>query len=165
MSGPSMRLAVPHFGGRPPPRARPAGAAAREPPSVSPRSGPSMRLIVPHFGVRPPYLPLVVESMARNPDVHWLIFTAQPIADAPPNVTVRVCAFADLVARIRSNFEFPVWLSQPYKLCDFRPAFGEIFRDELAGYDFWGHCDLDVLFGRIREHLPAAAFEAEDRTS
>jgi hypothetical protein len=119
-----------------------------------------MRLIVPHFGPRPPYLPLVVKSMAGNPDVHWLIVTDQPIAGAPPNVTVQLCAFADLVARIRSNFEFPIWLDQPYKLCDFRPAFGEIFRAELAGYDFWGHCDLDVLFGRIREHLPAAAFEA-----
>jgi hypothetical protein len=36
-----------------------------------------------------------------------------------------------------------------------------VFREELAGYDFWGHSDLDVVFGRIRDHLPPEAFEAD----
>jgi hypothetical protein len=74
---------------------------------------------------------------------------------------VEVCAFADLAARIRGHFDFEVSLERPYKLCDFRPAFGEIFAEELRGYDFWGHTDLDVIFGRIRDHLPPAAFEAD----
>ncbi len=120
-----------------------------------------MRLVVPHFGPRPPYFPLVVRSMARNPDVHWLLFTDRPVPDAPPNLTVRVCGFADLAARIRGHFDFEVSLERPYKVCDFRPAFGEIFAAELAGYDFWGHCDLDVLFGRISDHLPPEAFAAD----
>lgn len=120
-----------------------------------------MRLVVPHFGERPSYFSLVVRSMARNPDVHWLLLTDEPVADAPPNVAVRLREFEDLVACIRGHFDFEISLERPYKLCDFRPAFGEIFADELAGYDFWGHCDIDVLFGRIREHLPAEAFEAD----
>ena len=37
-----------------------------------------------------------------------------------------------------------------YKLCDFRPAFGVIFEDYLEKYDFWGHADLDLVFGNIR---------------
>jgi hypothetical protein len=122
---------------------------------------PSMRLIVPHFGDRPPYFPLVVRSMARNPDVHWLLFTDRPVTAAPPNLEVQLCEFGDLAARIRGHFDFPVSLENPYKLCDFRPAFGEIFREELAGYDFWGHSDLDVVFGRIRQHLPPEAFDAD----
>ena len=122
---------------------------------------PSVRLVVPHFGVRPPYFRLVVRSMAANPDVSWLLLTDRPVPEAPPNVVVRLCRFEDLAARIRGCFEFPVSLERPYKLCDFRPAFGEIFAAELAGYDFWGHCDLDVVFGRIRDHLPAAAFAAD----
>jgi hypothetical protein len=122
---------------------------------------PSMRLVVPHFGDRPSYFPLVVRSMAHNPDVHWLLLTERPVADAPPNVTVQLCEFADLAKRIERHFDFEIALERPYKLCDFRPAFGEIFADELAGYDFWGHTDLDVIFGRIREHLPAEAFEAD----
>jgi hypothetical protein len=124
-------------------------------------SSPSIRLVVPHFGDRPSYFPLVLKSMAHNPDVHWLLFTDRPVPQAPPNLEVRVCEFGDLAARIRAHFDFGISLETPYKLCDFRPAFGEIFAEELAGYDFWGHTDLDVVFGRIREHLPPDAFEAD----
>jgi uncharacterized protein DUF6625 len=110
---------------------------------------------------RPPYMALMVRSMANNPDVHWLLLTDQPVADAPPNVSVHLYKFRDLVARIQSQFDFEICLERPYKLCDFRPAFGEIFREELAGYAYWGHCDLDVVFGQIRTHLPPEAFEAD----
>jgi hypothetical protein len=122
---------------------------------------PSIRLVVPYFGGRPSYLPLVVKSMAGNPDVHWLLLTDAPVIGVPPNVTVHLCEFADLVTRIQSHFDFQISLPDPYKLCDFRPAFGEVFREELTGYDFWGHTDLDVVFGRIRDHLPPEAFEAD----
>ena len=120
-----------------------------------------MRLIVPHFGERPSYFPLVLRSMACNPDVQWLMLTEAPVEQAPPNLIVRICEFADVATRIRGHFDFDIALDDPYKLCDFRPAFGEIFADELAGCDFWGHCDLDVVFGRIREHLPPEAFDAD----
>ena len=127
----------------------------------APRGLPSVRLVVPYFGPRPAYFPLVLRSMEANPDVSWLFLTDEPVPDAPPNVVVQVCELADLAKRIRSFFEFEVSLHSPYKLCDFRPAFGEIFAEELAGYDFWGHSDLDVIFGRIRDHLPETAFEAD----
>jgi hypothetical protein len=70
--------------------------------------------------------------MAANPDVSWLLLTEQPVLDAPPNVAVQLCEFEDLAKRIRSHFEFEIALERPYKLCDFRPAFGEIFADELT---------------------------------
>ncbi len=124
-------------------------------------AGPSIRLVVPYYGERPSYLPLVVRSMAHNPDVHWLLITDEPVVDAPPNVSVVVCEFEDLVARVQHHFDFEISLERPYKLCDYRPAFGEIFREELSGFDFWGHCDLDLVFGRIRDHLPLEAFEAD----
>ena len=124
-------------------------------------TGPSIRLVVPYFGERPSHMPLVIASMARNPDVHWLLLTEAPVPDAPPNVSVQLCEFAYLAARIQGHFDFDISLEHPYKLCDFRPAFGEAFRDELAGYDFWGHSDLDVLFGQIRKHLLPEAFDAD----
>ena len=128
---------------------------------MGPGPAPSIRLIVPYFGPRPSYFPLVVRSMAANPDVSWLLFTEQPVVDAPANVAVHLCEFDDLAKRIRDFFDFEVSLEQPYKLCDFRPAFGDIFAEELAGYDFWGHSDLDVIFGRIHDHLPSVAFDAD----
>ncbi len=35
------------------------------------------------------------------------------------------------------------------KLCDYRPAFGEMYADEVQDYDFWGHTDLDCVYGSI----------------
>lgn len=122
---------------------------------------PSVRVIAAYFGPHPAYLPLVLRSMGANADIDWLLFTDRPVGRAPANVSVQLVAFAELSARIRAALGVDVCLERPYKLCDYRPAFGEIFADELAGYDFWGHCDLDVLFGRIRDHLPPAAFEAD----
>ena len=89
--------------------------------------------------------------MATNPG--RVVAAAHRAAGAPPNVAVQRCEFGDLAKRIWSLFDFEISLERPYKLCDFRPAFGEIFADELAGYDFWGHSDLDLIFGQIREHL------------
>jgi Family of unknown function (DUF6625) len=120
-----------------------------------------MRLVVPHFGDRPPYFRLVLRSMAANPDVSWLLLTDRVVPEAPANVTVVLCEFDELVKRFQIHFDVEIALTSPYKLCDFRPAFGEIFADELNGYEFWGHCDLDLLFGRIRDHLPPEAFEAD----
>lgn len=54
-------------------------------------------------------------------------------------------------------------IPQSYKLCDFRVAYGEIFSTLLIGYDFWGHCDNDLIFGDIREFITDDILEKNDR--
>jgi hypothetical protein len=46
-----------------------------------------------------------------------------------------------------------VQIKFPYKLCDFKPAYGLIFSELIRGYHFWGHGDIDVIFGRIRNFI------------
>jgi hypothetical protein len=41
-------------------------------------------------------------------------------------------------------------LSNPYKLCDYKPLYARIFSELVAPYDYWGWGDLDVLYGDIR---------------
>ena len=43
-----------------------------------------------------------------------------------------------------------VTLDRPYKLCDFKPAYGFIFGEYLKEYDYWGHCDIDIVWGDLR---------------
>lgn len=38
------------------------------------------------------------------------------------------------------------------KLCDYRPALGEMYAEEVAGFDFWGHTDLDCVYGELWEY-------------
>jgi hypothetical protein len=57
---------------------------------------------------------------------------------------------------------FEVRPSAPYKLCDFKPAYGHLFEEFLTGWDYWGYIDLDVIYGDIRRFLSLARLEAYD---
>ncbi len=41
------------------------------------------------------------------------------------------------------------------KLCDYRPALGEMYAPEIAagGYDMWGHTDLDCVYGPLWDYV------------
>lgn len=58
-------------------------------------------------------------------------------------------SFDALRARFQTKFSFPLSLERPYKLRDYRPAYGFLLEEELRGYDFWGCCDVDMMFGDI----------------
>lgn len=60
-------------------------------------------------------------------------------------------------------YQFPIALNNPYKICDFKPAFGEIFQNEIKCYDFWGHCDTDLIFGDIRHFISDEILTNYDR--
>lgn len=60
----------------------------------------------------------------------------------------------DFLARCERAFGFAV-NPEPgtRKACEYDPALGEIFADEIAEYDFWGHCNLDAVYGRLDRWL------------
>ncbi len=106
------------------------------------------------FGEWPAWTRLFLESCRHNSTVDWLLITdcGEP-PDLPANVKLFETTFADyhdLVGR-RLGIR-PQW-SDPYKLCDLKPALGYIHADALAGYDYWGFGDLDVIYGDIRAIL------------
>ncbi len=60
---------------------------------------------------------------------------------------------------------FKVKISNGYKLCDFKPAYGLLFSELIKGFDFWGHGDLDMIFGDIREFMTEELLETYDLVS
>jgi len=50
----------------------------------------------------------------------------------------------------------------PYKLCDFKPAYGFIFKDLVSNYDFWGCSDIDMIFGNIRNFITSKILNEYD---
>jgi len=38
-------------------------------------------------------------------------------------------------------------------LHDLKPAYGTIFEDYLESYDFWGHTDIDMIYGDIKKFI------------
>ena len=39
------------------------------------------------------------------------------------------------------------------KICDLKPAYGEIFKENIKTYDFWGFADLDIIWGNIEQFI------------
>ena len=107
-------------------------------------------MVVPYFGKLPQSFNFFLLSCAYNPDVDWLLLTDddRPLP-YPENVHGVVMSFDALRARFQTKFSFPLSLERPYKLRDYRPAYGFLLEEELRGYDFWGCCDVDMMFGDI----------------
>ena len=112
-------------------------------------------LFIPYFGTFPNYFQLFLNSCDRNETINWIIFTDNDTEyKYPENVRCVTISFSEIKEKIQKKFDFPICLKAPYKLCDYRPAYGLIFEDYTKGYDFWGYCDTDLLFGNLRRFLP-----------
>lgn len=108
----------------------------------------SIAYVIPYFGNLRNDFKVWLESCRWNPDIDFLIFTDDETQyDYPNNVHVSITTFTDLKVRIQSFFDFPITLNRPYKLVDYKVAYGEIFEEELKKYAYWGYCDMDMMWG------------------
>ena len=114
-----------------------------------------MALFIVYIGQYPWYFPYFLHSCRHNPTVDFLIFTDNqtPLKHLPPNVHLIPCSIEQFKANAFSALGFEVAVESGYKLCDFKPAYGYIFKDYIQDYDFWGYCDIDVIFGNIRDFM------------
>ena len=110
--------------------------------------------IVPYFGKLPPNFQIWLQSCSKNKTIDWIIFTNDKTDyNYPDNVKVHYCEFDYLKELIQRNFDFKIEINSYWRLSLFKPAYGEIFKEYLDGYDFWGHCDIDLLWGDIRKFI------------
>lgn len=121
--------------------------------------------IVPYFGKFPNYIDLFLKSCSYNEDFDWLIFTddIKSLTNRPSNVAVYEMSFEELKQHVQSRFDFKISLEKPYKLCDYKPAYGYIFEDYIKQYAFWGHCDVDVIFGDLSNFITDDDYNTYDK--
>ena len=124
----------------------------------------SIILIISYFGKFPNYFQLFLNSCGNNSSINWLIVTdnEEPY-DYPSNMKVERTSFSDFRERVQKLYDFDIKLSSYYKICDYKPAYGELFKDEVKNFDFWGHCDCDLIFGDIRFFLPEEKLDKYDK--
>lgn len=125
-----------------------------------------IRLIIPYFGKLPTFFPYFLLTAKRNQKIDFLIYTDQKVDQFEilnaKNIEFVTLSFDDLREKIQSKFDFKISLKTPYKLCDYRVAYGLIFEEELKEYDYWGFCDTDVLLGDIYQFLEKHSFFEND---
>lgn len=114
-------------------------------------------LVIPYFGKMRKDIRFWMHSCSYNKDIDWMIFTDDKETllneSIPSNIKIIYMTFDEMKNRVQDNYNFEISLEKPYKLCDYKPAYGEIFKNELVGYDIWGHCDMDLLFGKISDYI------------
>lgn len=122
-----------------------------------------IKIIVAHFGKRPIMLDPWYISALHNESIDFLIFTDIEEIQSKNNIEVIHMSFKEFKSLIQNNFDFQICCDTPYKICDFRPAYGEICKEYLNGYDFWGYCDTDLVFGDIRKFFSDELLDKHDR--
>lgn len=121
-------------------------------------------IITVYYGKLPQYFPMWLESCKHNETIDFFVYTDDRRQyEYPPNVHVSYSSFQELKEQIQKKYQFAISLDRPYKLCDFKVAYGEIFEADLIGYDFWGHCDLDQIMGDLRSFLKEEILQHNDR--
>ena len=125
-----------------------------------------IRLIIPYFGKLPKFFPYFLLTAKRNQKIDFLIYTDQKVDQFTilnaNNIEFVTLSFDEIREKVQSKFDFKISLKTPYKLCDYKVAYGLIFEEELKGYDYWGFCDTDVLLGDIYQFLKEHSFFDND---
>lgn len=115
-------------------------------------STPKICIIIAYFGKFPTYFPMWLKSCIWNKSIDFLICTdnERPAKCTTPNIHWEKKSFSEFVNLVKSKLNVQIALDSPYKCCDFKAVYGNIFDDFLTGYDYWGYCDMDLILGDLR---------------
>jgi len=123
----------------------------------------TIALVVVYLGKLPKWINLFIQSCESNPDVNWFIFNDRSLPKHHgANVKFIKMDLKGFNALASEKLGLNVRIKETYKLCDFKPCYGVIFEEYLKGYDFWGHIDLDMIFGNIRKFITDDILENYD---
>lgn len=120
-------------------------------------------LLTVWIGELPEYFWLWMTTAKRNPSVDFFFITDNTGLVDEENIHFVNMTMEDVRERFQRILGFPIKLKVPYKLCDYKPVFGKAFAEIVEPYDFWGHCDIDLMFGDIRKFITDELLEQYDK--
>jgi hypothetical protein len=119
--------------------------------------------VVVYFGKWPIWFPAFLHSCKKNPTVNWIFFTdCTSPARHPPNVALHNKTLSQVRGLIKDRIGRDSILEDRYKICDYKSTYGILFEDYLKDYDFWGHCDVDIIWGDIRKYTTEEILDKHD---
>lgn len=110
-------------------------------------------LIIPYFGKYPVWMPLFLETCRRNPNLTFFFYSDCEEIKGIDNIIFHSISWNDYCSFISEKLSAEFHPNRAYKLCDVRPFYGYLYEEELTGYDFWGFCDIDLMFGNTSKFL------------
>lgn len=127
----------------------------------------SIAVLTCWYGPYPWYFPFYVHSCKFNPTIDFYIITdnLDEIPNKPDNLIIVYKTLPDIKKMASEKLGFQVSLDYPFKLNDFKPAYSFLFPEIFQGYDYWGQCDLDLIYGNIRGFLTEEIINSYDYLS
>lgn len=120
--------------------------------------------IIPYFGKFNNYFQLFLNSCSNNKEVDWIIYTDDETKyNYPENVKVKYTSFEKIKGDFQKKIPYKIKLTKPYKLCDFKPLYGYLFKEDIENYECWGHCDSDMIWGDIKKFVFPKLNEGYDK--
>ena len=123
----------------------------------------SIAVICAYFGKLPGSFGPWLLSCGYNPTIDFLLFTDQNVSEKPDNVTVVNLEFSEVQSLVNRRLGKAVNLKKPYKMCDLKPMYGVLFSEYLTVYEYWGYCDIDLVFGDLRRFLERHNYREYDK--
>ena len=116
------------------------------------------------YGSYPWYFPYFIHSCSSNPTIDFYLITdnLKAIENKPSNVKIIHKTLEEIKLTASKKLGFAINIDHPYKLCDFKPTYGFLFPEIIKGYDFWGHGDIDVVYGNIRNFMTKEILTTHD---
>lgn len=122
----------------------------------------SILLIIPFFGKWPIWFDAHLKSIEFNSTINWLIPTDCEIPENhPSNIEFIQISFEEMNTIFNERLGFKVNLNYR-KFCDLKPTYANVFQDYISNYDFWGFCDMDIIWGDIRKYMNQDVLEKYD---
>lgn len=121
-------------------------------------------MLICYFGELPWYFEYFIHSCKLNPTIDFILITDsnRKMKNLPDNFTIIKKTLKEIKQNGKKKLGFGICIDEPYKLCDFKPVYGYLFPEIINGYDFWGHGDIDVIFGNIRNFVTDKILEDHD---
>ncbi len=125
----------------------------------------SICFLIPQFGMIPGYINYFILTAAHSLgliDFHFFTDQSIEVDHSIKNVFVTKMTLEEFNELASQKLGHSFTITKTYKLCDMKPMYGLIFEDQIKAYEFWGHCDFDMIFGNLKHFLNTNQFSQFD---
>ncbi len=120
-------------------------------------------VIVTWFGNLPSYFPAWLKSAEANSSIDFIVISDQDVVSDKSNILIHKTTLSSEIKKYQKVLGRRVAIQDAYKFCDCRLFFGVLYAELLQNYDFWGYCDIDLIFGNIRNFVTDDVLKQNDR--
>ena len=124
----------------------------------------TIAIIICYMGKLPWYFTYFTHTCSHNQSIDFFIISDDKTYKypLPTNVHLVFKTLEEINDLATNKLGFNTKILSAYKLCDFKPTYGLLFSELIEKYDFWGHGDIDIIYGNIRKFITSDVLNAHD---